>query len=448
MSFSSFFNQIRTLPHTRTLRNKGYKHHSWPTQTITSIGPRLCIKFSATRFKFGVKPVIQKNSALFPADIIQFIQDDFNQKCKDNIIDQYSNTMTLEFLSNTFNRWNDIKTDTIFVDRLRNFLTESKLIISKAINDKKLIHSRDIQAARAMRHQQLTQHQQHQTQIQSYDSKMQELNNLIESQKMVIDDQHELVETQKRIITKQNKKDKFKTKKINNLKRQRCRDKTFRNKYPVFIPKKQYNNLKHKERGSQSRANWNVKHNINIIGNTTIWMSVLSQYPHQYDSILIKQHDILMAKQANREIADRRHSNAAVHFIDTYNNKISQRGQQSLRNTLTYDINVENATRKKQKWKTSTGVVPDIIPSGYEIRKWSKEYIANLVQLGLAFYPILCDGTIDWKYYKNLNSPAQRPNILFKPDNREGQNTGRVLGSIRQPLKVVKRDVYSFLLHD
>ncbi len=102
-----------------------FKHVSWPKFVTTSIGPRLCLKFSARQFSFGILPIKKKSKRLFPRDVIAFIKNDFNQRNIDNIITEYSKTMTIQFLSNNFDRWQDVQHDKLFVTYLEFFDEET-----------------------------------------------------------------------------------------------------------------------------------------------------------------------------------------------------------------------------------------------------------------------------------------------------------------------------------
>eukprot|EP01084_Bolivina_argentea_P154464 269265_1 len=311
-----------------------FKHVSWPKFVTTSIGPRLCLKFSTRQFSFGILPIKKKSKRLFPRDVIAFIKNDFNQRNIDNIITEYSKTMTIQFLSNNFDRWQDVQHDKLFVTYLENFLMKKQVIITNAIAHKQLQHSQDIKSARNNKQQQILQHQQA--------HKIQQLNQVISSQKMDIEHKNKTIQSQNCIIHKQKVKFVRKGRQLKTVQDKLLRDQKFKQKNPVFLPKKQNSKLKRPKLTSKRRAQWNIQHNQDMIGNTFIWMSELSKHCSQYDELLQQQHDKIFATKTNQEFKQRRGTNTGIHFINTYDKKMSQRAKQSLRTTLTYDINVSN----------------------------------------------------------------------------------------------------------
>ena len=166
---------------------------------------------------------------------------------------------------------------------------------------------------------------------------------MVYSQKMELDDKNETIQKQQIIIEQMKKKDVSATQKNRKLKvvREKIRRyHIFKKKHPVFIPKKSNTALKCPELTAQRRAIWNIKHNKDMIGNTFIWMTELSKECGKYEECLSQKYQEIFEEKTNEEITERRAKNAGYHFIDIYNNKMSQRGHQSLRNTLIYKADI------------------------------------------------------------------------------------------------------------
>eukprot|EP01083_Nonionella_stella_P301255 1032381_1 len=124
-----------------TLSLPRFNVSSWTTRVTTNIGSRLRLKFSINKFNIGVMSV-NDNSCRFPRDVIQFIQKDFTQLHKDNLIDHYEKTITISHLKRTFKKWNDIAHDSAFVSALDLYLTQLRKMFARAIKRHQLKHSR------------------------------------------------------------------------------------------------------------------------------------------------------------------------------------------------------------------------------------------------------------------------------------------------------------------
>jgi len=115
---------------------------SWNPVVSTTIGRKIRIKFSPRKFAIGVYS--SKNTTYYPTNYINFINRDWNQAQKDELIDNYQTTVCLSFIQSTFAKWHDISNDALFKQNLSEFLQCEQNKIAQAIASKILIHSRDI----------------------------------------------------------------------------------------------------------------------------------------------------------------------------------------------------------------------------------------------------------------------------------------------------------------